>query len=56
MDRGYYMAELRYEIISKYFFLHEKKNVVSPSEDVIFFLLYKIQWYTDCKEIDKNAS
>ena len=54
--RGYYMAARRYEIslrvlknISRVsaanewnIFQHEKRNFVSPSDHVIFFLLYKI--------------
>ena len=57
--REYYMAARRYEIslqvlrnISQVsaanewniFFQHEKRNLVSPSDHVIFYLLYKHQW------------
>ena len=59
--RGYYMAAWRYEIslqvlknISRVsavnewniFFQHEKRNLVSPSGHVMFYLLYKHQWNT----------
>ena len=56
--RGYYMAARRYEIslrvltnISRVsaanewnIFQHEKRNFVSPSGHVMFYLLYKHQW------------
>ena len=48
--RGYYMAARRYEIyprVLKKFFQHEKKNFVSPSDHVIFFLLYKIGRFSE---------
>ena len=45
-----YMAALRYEVslrvlknIFSIFFQHEKRNFVSPSGHVIFYLLYKDQ-------------
>ena len=44
--RGYYMAARRYEIslrVLKYFFQHKKRNLVSPSDHVMFYLLYKHQ-------------
>ena len=47
IHRGYYMAAQRYEIslrVLKFFFQHEKRNFVSPSDHVIFYLLYKHQW------------
>ena len=53
--RGYYMAARRYEIslwvlkilrTSDIFFQHEKRNFVSPSGHVMFYLLYKHQWTT----------
>ena len=44
--RGYYLAARRYEIylrsLVKYF-QHEKRNFVSPSGHVMFYLLYKHQ-------------
>ena len=50
------MAARRYEIslwvlknisrVSAYFFQHEKRNLVSPSDHVMFYLLYKHQWNT----------
>ena len=43
--KGYYMAAPRYEIslrVLKNIFQHEERNFVSPSDHVIFFLLYKI--------------
>ena len=53
IHRGYYMAARRYEIslrvlknmlsLVKYFFQQEKRNFVSPSDHVIFYLLYKHQ-------------
>ena len=60
IHRGYYMAARRYEIslrvlkifhewaqrTSEIFFQHEKRNFVSPSGHVIFYLLYKHQWNT----------
>ena len=60
-ERGYYMAARRYEISLRLltyilrvsadnerniFFQHEKRNFVSPSEHVKFYLLYKHQWNT----------
>ena len=30
----------------RYFFQHDKRNFVSPSEHVMFYLLYKHQWNT----------
>ena len=39
--RGYYMATRRYEIFL--IFEHEKRNVVSLSGHVMFYLLYKHQ-------------
>ena len=30
----------------KYFFQHKKRNFVSPSDYVMFYLLYKLQWNT----------
>ena len=56
--RGYYMAARRYEISlqvlknislvccahSWNIFQHEKRNFVSPSGHVMFYLLYKHQW------------
>ena len=58
INKGYYMAVRRYEIssssVEKYFkseyservnfFQHEKRNLVSPSDHVMFYLLYKHQW------------
>ena len=58
MHRGYYMAARRYEISLRVlknilrvsavnewnFFQHEKRNFVSPSSHVMFFLLYEHQW------------
>ena len=58
IHRGYYMAARRYEIslrvlknISRVsaanewnIFQHEKRNFVSPSGHVMFYLLYKHQW------------
>ena len=58
INRGYYMAARRYEIslrvltnISRVsaanewnIFQHEKRNFVSPSGHVMFYLLYKHQW------------
>ena len=42
--RGYYMAERRDEIsllvLTKIFFQHGKRNFVSPSDHVMFYLLY----------------
>ena len=60
INRGYYMAARRYEIshecwkifhewaprTSEMFLQHEKKNFVSPSGHVMFYLLYKHQWNT----------
>ena len=61
IERGYYMAARRYEISLRLltyilrvsadnerniFFQHEKRNFVSPSEHVKFYLLYKHQWNT----------
>ena len=50
------MAARRYEISLwvlknirervKYFFQHEKRNFISPSDHVMFYLLYKHQWNT----------
>ena len=59
IHRGYYMAVLRYEIYLRVLknisrvsaakewnilFQHEKRNYVSPSDHVMFYLLYKHQW------------
>ena len=48
--RGYYMAAQRYqislELTREIFFQHEKRNFVSPSGHVMFYLLYKHQWNT----------
>ena len=48
--RGYYMAARRYEISlcanEWHIFQHEKRNFVSPSGHVIFYLLCKHQWNT----------
>ena len=44
--KGYYMAARRYEIslrVLKYFFQHKKRNFVSASDHVMFYLLYKHQ-------------
>ena len=60
INRGYYMAARRYEIshecwkifhewvprTSEMFLQHEKKNFISPSGHVMFYLLYKHQWNT----------
>ena len=35
------------KIFLKYFFQHEKRNFVSPSDHVMFYLLYKNQWNTN---------
>ena len=51
-NRGYYLAARRYEIslrvlktlTREIFFQHEKRNFVSPSGHVMFYLLYKHQW------------
>ena len=48
IHRRYYMAARRYEIalrarMSEIFFQHEKRNFVSPSGHVMFYLLYKYQ-------------
>ena len=40
--RGYYMATQRYEM-SLRVLKHEKRNFISPSGHVIFYLLYKHQ-------------
>ena len=59
--RGYYMAARRYEIYLRVLknisrvsaanewniFQHEKKNFVSPSDHVIFFLLYKMWRFSE---------
>ena len=46
-NRGYYMAAWRYEISLRVkYFQHEKRNFVSPSGHVMFYLLYKHQWNT----------
>ena len=45
-DRGYYMTARRYEIslrVLKKYFQHSKRNFVSPSGHVMFYLLYKHQ-------------
>ena len=53
------MAARRYEIslrVLKNIFQHEKRNFVSPSSHVIFFLLYKIlttQRETPCSLFQK---
>ena len=47
IHREYYMAVQRYEIslrVFKNIFQHEKRNFVSPSGQVMFYLLYKHQW------------
>ena len=60
VNRGYYMAVRWYEIslrvlkifhkwaqwTSEIFFQHEKRNFISPSSHVMFYLLYKHQWTT----------
>ena len=46
MNRGYHMAARSYEIslrVLKCFFQHEKRNFVSASGHVLFYLLYKHQ-------------
>ena len=51
INRGYYMAAQRYEIslgVLKNICQHEKRNFVSPSDHVIFFLLYKIPTLQTC--------
>ena len=43
------MAVREYEIslwVLKYVFQHEKRNFVSPSDHVMFYLLNKHQWNT----------
>ena len=61
INRGYYMAARRYEIYLRVLknitrvsaanewnnFQHEKKNFVSPSDHVIFFLLYKMWRFSE---------
>ena len=58
--KGYYVAPWRYEFLfecwkifhsfaaltREIFFQHEKRNFVSPSGHVMFYLLYKHQWNT----------
>ena len=50
INRGYYMAARRYEISLRvlknmnFFFQHDKRNFVSPSGHVMFYLLYKHKW------------
>ena len=39
--KKYFTRSLR--SLVKYFFQHEKRNFVSPSDHVIFYLLYKHQ-------------
>ena len=49
INRGYYMAARRYEISLRKrvkYSQHEKRNFVSPSGHVMFYLLYKYQWNT----------
>ena len=44
IHRGYYMAARRYEIslrVLKNIFQHEKRNFVSPTGHVMFYLIYK---------------
>ena len=69
LNRGYYMTAQRYKFDLRVLnnvsglspannwnsmFQHKKRNFISPSGHVIFYLLYKHQWNTTCKSLHKR--